>query len=458
MSRALRASVSSLRVRNYRRWFAGQIVSVSGNWAQMVAEMWLILHLTGSGTAVGLTAAVQFAPLLFLGAFGGLLADRFDKRRLLMVTQAAMAVPALLLFTVTVTGVVEAWMVYALVLLRGTINSVDNPARQSFVFEIVGADRVVNAVGLNSVLVHASRIFGPAVAGLVITLWGVAPAFLINALSFGAMIVALRRMDPGALAAAKPVARERGALRQALRHVRRTPALRIPLGMMTVVGALSFNFLVLVPLLTRFTFGGGPSEYAALMSALAVGSVTGALVSGTRAEVTPRLLMGSAIAFGVLTFALAAAPTMMVALIAAVPLGAASVTFAAGVNSALQLAVAPEMRGRVMALYSMVFIGTTPIGAPLVGWIAEASSPRWALALGGVAAVTGGVGGWFAYRRADAGSGPAASSGARLRQDEPELVCQLPRTQAGRRLEAVQHRRSHPQGAQPVERDLLRVE
>lgn len=400
MTRALRASISSLQVRNYRRWFAGQIVSVSGNWAQMVAEMWLILHLTGSGTAVGLVAALQFAPLLVLGPFGGLLADRFNKRRLLMVSQAAMALPALLLFAVTAGGVVEAWMVYALVLLRGTINSVDNPARQSFVFEIVGADRVVNAVGLNSVLVHSSRIVGPAVAGFVITLWGVAPCFLINALSFGAMIVALRRMDPSTLSAAKPVARERGALRQALRYVRATPALRIPLGMMALVGALSFNFLVLVPLLTSFTFDGGPSHYAALMTALALGSVAGALVNGARARVTPRLLMGSAVAFGLLTFALAAAPTFAIALVAGVPLGAASVTFAAGVNSALQLAVTPEMRGRVMALYSMVFIGTTPIGAPLVGWIAEASSPRWALALGGVAAIAGGVGGWFAYRAA----------------------------------------------------------
>jgi len=402
VSRALRASVSSLRIRNYRRWFAGQIVSVSGNWAQMVAEMWLILHLTGSGTAVGLVAALQFAPLLVLAAFGGLLADRFPKRRLLMVTQAAMALPALLLFAVTVSGVVEAWMVYALVLLRGTINSVDNPARQSFVFELVGPERVVNAVGLNSVLVHSSRIFGPAIAGVVITFWGVAPAFLINALSFGAMIVALRRIDPGSLAAAKPVAREPGALRQALRYVRATPALRIPLGMMTLVGALSFNFLVLVPLLTRFTFDGGPSHYAALMTALALGSVTGALATGTRKQVTPRLLVGSAAAFGVFTFALAAAPTMAVALVAAVPLGMASVTFAAGVNSALQLAVEPEMRGRVMALYSMVFIGTTPIGAPLVGWIAEAFSPRWALALGGVAALAGGLGGWLAYRAAAA--------------------------------------------------------
>ena len=417
MTRALRASISSLRVANYRRWFAGQIVSVSGNWAQMVAEMWLILHLTGSGTAVGLTAALQFAPLLVLGAFGGLLADRFDKRRLLMVSQALMALPALLLFAVTATGVVEAWMVYGLVLLRGTINSVDNPLRQSFVFEIVGPDRVVNAVGLNSVLVHASRIFGPALAGVVITLWGVAPCFLLNALSFGAMIWALRRMDRSAITPAKPVARERGALRRALGHVRATPALRIPLGMMALVGALSFNFLVLVPLLTSFTFDGGPSHYAALMTALAIGSVAGALVSGTRRRVTPRLLVFSAIAFGVFTFALAAAPTMAVALLAAPPLGAASVTFAAGVNSALQLAVAPEMRGRVMALYSMVFIGTTPIGAPLVGWIAEAASPRWALALGGAAAVAGGVGGWLAYRaaaRVEAAASEPAGSASRV--------------------------------------------
>jgi MFS family permease len=291
-------------------------------------------------------------------------------------------------------------MVYALVLVRGTVNAVDNPTRQSFVFELVGADRLVNAISLNSVLVHSSRIIGPAIAGVLITVLGIEYCFLLNALTFGAMIVALRAMDQATLATPRPVARQPGAMRAALRYVWATPELRIPLGMMALIGTLSFNFLVLMPLLARFTFDGGPSDYAALMTAMASGSVAGALIVGARGRVTPLLLMGAAGAFGVLLLALAAAPTMAVALVACVPLGFASVTFASGVNSALQLAVEPQMRGRVMALFSMVFIGTTPIGGPLAGWIAETASPRAALVLGGAAALVGGVGGWFAYRRA----------------------------------------------------------
>ncbi len=196
MSRALRRSFTSLAVPNYRRYFAGQLVSVSGNWTQVVAEMWLILALTGSGVAVGVTSALQFLPLLLFGAWGGLLADRFPKRSLLMVTQAMMALPALALWAVTGAGVVEPWMVYALVFARGTINAVDFPTRQSFAIEMVGADRVVNAVSLNSVLIHSARIVGPATAGILITTVGVGTCFLVNALSFGAMVVALRAIEP----------------------------------------------------------------------------------------------------------------------------------------------------------------------------------------------------------------------------------------------------------------------
>ena len=387
MSRALRRSVTSLKVPNYRRYFAGQVISLSGNWMQIVAEVWLILKLTGSGTAVGLVAALQFAPILLFGAFGGMLADRVPKRRLLQATQLAMAVPALSLFVLYTTGVAEAWMVCALVLLRGSINAIDNPARQSFVIEMVGPERVVNAISLNSVIVHTARIAGPAVAGALIAVWGVGPCFLVNALSFAAMIVALRSMDPAQLATVRPVPREKGALRAALRYVWDTPALRVPLLMMAVVGTLSFNFMVLLPLLARFTFGGDASSYAALMTAMGVGSVIGALVAGARGRVSPKLLTAASAAFGALILALAAAPTMAVAAAVLVPLGAASVTFAAGINSTLQLAVTSEMRGRVMALYSMVFIGTAPIGGPLSGWLAETWSPRVGLLLGGLAAI-----------------------------------------------------------------------
>ena len=406
MTAALRRSVTSLQVPNYRRYFLGQVVSVSGNWMQIVAEVWLILKLTGSGTAVGLVAALQFAPILLFGAFGGMLADRVPKWKLLQVTQAAMAVPALSLFALYVTGAVEPWMVFVLVFLRGSINAIDNPTRQSFAIEMVGPDRVVNAVSLNSVIVHASRIAGPAVAGAVISVWGVGPCFLLNVATFAAMIAALRAMDPDELEAAPVVPREKGALRAALRYVRATPALRVPLLMMALVGALSFNFLVILPLLARFSFDKSASGYASLMIAMGIGSVFGALVTGARGRVSNRLLVLSSGLFGALILLLAVAPTIELAAMVLIPLGAASVTFAAGVNSALQLAVIPEMRGRVMALYSMVFLGSTPIGGPLAGWLSETWSPRIALLVGAGAALTAAVGARAAFARLEPATSP----------------------------------------------------
>jgi MFS family permease len=399
VSAALRRSFSSLAVPNYRRYFAGQVVSISGNWMQTVAEIWLILRLTGDGAAVGLAAGLQFLPMLLAGAWGGLLADRVPKRTLLMVTQALMAIPALALFLLVATGSVQAWMVFALIFVRGAVNAADNPARQSFVVEMVGADRVVNAVSLNSVLVQSARIIGPATAGAVITLAGVAPCFLVNALSFAAMIVALRRMDPSLLETMRPASREPGQLRSAMRYVLRTPELRIPLAMMAVVGTLSFNFQVLLPLVARFTWHGSASAYAALTTAMGVGSIAGALVSSARARVSPGLLTGAASVFGVVGLLAAAAPSYPLQLLSLLPLGAASVTFAAGVNSALQLAVEPAMRGRVMALYSVVFLGSTPIGAPLVGWLASTAGPRAGLALGGIAAIAAGLVARVAFAR-----------------------------------------------------------
>jgi MFS family permease len=376
------------------------VISLSGNWMQIVAEMWLVLRLTDSGVAVGATSALQFAPILLFGAFGGLLADRFPKRRLLIATQVAMALPALALWALTASGGIELWMVFALVFARGTVNALDNPTRQSFVIEMVGARRVMNAVSLNSVIVHSARIVGPALAGLVIATWGVEPCFLLNAITFLAMIVALARMDPAELRPAPRSKRERGALRAALRYVRGTPELSIPLALMAVVGTLTLNFLVLLPLMARFTFHGGASSYSTLVSVMGAGAVAGALVAGTRTRVTPGLLVGASAWLGGLTLALAAAPSYAFAVAALVPLGAATVTFAASINSALQLSVKPEMRGRVMALYSIVFLGSTPIGGPLVGWLAEAAGPRASLALGGIAALVAGLAARSAFARA----------------------------------------------------------
>jgi MFS family permease len=403
VSAALRRSVTSLAVPNYRRYFAGQVVSVSGNWMQMVAEMWLIVKLTGSGVSVGLTAGLQFVPILLFGAWGGLIADRLPKRRVLMVTQALMAIPALMLFALSEWGTVAPWMVFALVLVRGSVNAVDNPTRQSFVIELVGPERVVNAVSLNSVIVQSARIIGPATAGAMIALTGVGTCFAFNALSFVAMLIALAGMNPAQLRTAPPAQRARGDLRAAVRHVRQAPALWIPLAMMAVVGTLSFNFQVLMPLLASQTWHGTALTYAMLTAAMAAGSVIGALAAGARGRVSPRLLVIAATLFGVLELAAAVAPSLPLQMAALVPLGAVSVTFSAGVNSTIQLAVAPAMRGRVMALYSVVFLGSTPFGAPLVGWLAQVSGPRAGMALGAVAALVAAALAGGAYARADGG-------------------------------------------------------
>jgi MFS family permease len=393
VSAAVRRSFDSLAVPNYRRYFAGQLISLSGNWMQTVAALWLILSLTGSGVAVGLTTALQFLPMLLFGAWGGLLADRFSKRRLLMITQVLMALPAIGLFAVTEAGVVAPWMVYLAVLAMGAVNSVDNPTRQSFVIEMVGPERVVNAVSLNSVIVQSARIFGPALAGILIAGIGVGPCFAVNALSFVAMIIALWGMNPAQLRGGPRAEPERHAIRAGLRYVRATPELAIPLALMAIVGTFGFNFQVILPLLARFSFDGGAGVYAALVSAMAVGSVAGALITGSHGRTGPRLIAAAALTFGAAALLAAAAPGLVVEVAALFVLGAASVTFAATINSSLQLAVAPQMRGRVMALYSVVFLGSTPIGAPLTGWLSQTYDPRVALLL---AAISGLSAAWAA--------------------------------------------------------------
>jgi MFS family permease len=405
---ALRRSFNSLEVPNYRRYFAGQLISLSGTWMQTVAALWLVLTLTDSGVAVGLTTALQFLPMLLIGAWGGLLADRLPKRRLLIATQALMAIPAVGLFAVTATGVVVPWMVYLAVFAMGAVNAVDNPTRQSFVYEMVGPDRVVNAVSLNSVIVQAARIVGPALAGILIAAFGVVPCFALNALTFVAMIVALWGMDPRGLHTEPVAPRAPGAIRAALRYVAGTPELMVPLALMALVGTLGFNFQVVLPLLARFSFDGGAATYAAMVAAMAVGSIVGALVNGAHGHTGPRLIAGGALAFGLLGLLAASMPVLALEIPMLALLGAAAVTFAATINSTLQLAVSAEMRGRVMALYSVVFLGSTPIGGPLTGWLAETYDPRVALLLAGV---TGLSAAWA-----------ARVSYSRLREEAPVLA------------------------------------
>ena len=394
MTAAVRRSFASLTVPNYRLYFSGMLASLAGSWMQIVAELWLILTLTGSGVAVGLATALQFTGLLLLGAWGGALADRFDKRRLLMVTQAAMALPALALFALWVAGLVTVPVVLALIAVRGVALALDIPLRQAFVIEIVGRDRVINAVSLNSVLVQGARIVGPGLAGLIILLYGVGPVFAVNVATFGFMILMLARMDPARLGSVAadatrppPTARPNGGVAEAWRYVIRTPELRVPLLLMAVLGTFGFNFHVILPLLARFSFGGEITHYSALLIAMGLGAITGALVYGAGGRTGPRVIATSALAFGAAALLAAGAPTLELEMLALLMLGAAAVVFAAAVNSGLQLDSAPEMRGRVMALYSIVFVGTTPIGGPLAGWLGGAVSPRASLLLAGLAGI-----------------------------------------------------------------------
>jgi len=406
----VRRSFDSLSVPNYRRYFIGQLVSLSGNWMQMVAAVWLVLSLTGSGVAVGFVTALQFLPMLLFGAWGGLLADRISKRRLLIATQLLMALPAIGLLAVSAAGVVTPAMVYVAAFARGAVLAVDNPTRQSFVIELVGAGRVVNAVSLNSVLVQTARILGPALAGIMIATVGVVPCFALNILTFAAMVVALWAMDPAELDTPPVVPRERGAIRAGLRYVRATPELAAPLALMALVGTFGFNFQVVLPLLATFSFEGGAGAYAALVTAMGAGSVAAALVTGARGRTGPRVIAAAALAFGATALLAAAMPTLAFEVLALIGLGAAAVTFAAAVNSTLQLAVAPEMRGRVMALYSIVFIGTTPIGGPLAGWLAETYDPRVALLLAAAAGLVAAFGARVSLARREASPGVLEAS------------------------------------------------
>lgn len=373
----------SLNVRNYRLFISGQLVSVTGTWMQTVALGWLLLRITDSGFAVGLNLALQFLPMLLFGMLGGVLADRFDKRRLLVSTQSAMAVLALILFTVTQLDVVTPLMIYGITLLLGFTTVVDNPTRQAFVTELVGGDLVSNAVSLNSAVFNASRIIGPAIAGVAIGTIGLSWVFLVNAFTFLAVIVALLAMDPERLHTGTPQPRARGQVREGLRYVWSTPRLRYTLLLVAVFSTFGLNFSVVLPLFARFTFGRGAAAYGLLTSMMASGALAGALVSAARRRPTRRILIASAGSFGLFATMAALSPTFPMFAVLLVGVGASSITFIAAANSTLQLGSAPAMRGRVMALYGLVFLGSTPFGGPLIGWISETWSPRLGLGLGG---------------------------------------------------------------------------
>lgn len=377
--------------RNFRLFFAGQAVSVTGTWMQQVATAWLVLRLSGSGLALGSQAALNFGPILLLGPWGGLLADRRDKRRILLATQTAFAVLAVGLWALVATGAARLWIVYAISLLQGLVTAVDNPTRQSFFAEMVRAEDLTNAVSLNSAVMTGTRVVGPALAGVLISTAGLAACFLVNGVSYLAVIGGLLAMRPGELRRAGAAARGVGRVRDGLADVWRTPALRIPLALMAAVSTLSWNFTVVFPLLAEGPFHGDARTFGLLLSAMGAGSLAASLAMARQERPSPARVGWAAAAFGLLSAALAATPGVRAALPLAALVGAASMVFMIGTNSSLQLAARPDMRGRVMALYGIVFLGGTPIGGPLAGLLAERLGPREALALGGAAAVVAGL-------------------------------------------------------------------
>jgi len=382
---AARQTFSSLRIRNFRLFFVAQLISVSGTWMQSVAQAWLVLHLTGSGVDLGIVVGLQFLPMLLLGPFGGLVADRANKRNLLFCTQAAGGILALVLGALVVTDTVVLWQVYLLAGLLGVVNLFDNPARQTFMIEMVGREDLPNAVSLNAALMNASRVVGPAIGGVIITVFGLGICFLVNAASYVAVIVGLAMMRTSELRRTDPVPRARGQVREGFRYVWATPALRNVLLAVALIGIFAYNFTVTLALLAKETFHGGAGAYAVLTSCMGAGAVIGGLIAAHRARPTPRLLQVLALVFGGLLAAVALAPTLLAADLLIVLMGAASIGFVATANATLQLTSDPAMRGRVMALYAMAFLGTTPIGAPLVGAIAQWTNPRVALLSGAVA-------------------------------------------------------------------------
>lgn len=386
LRRASERTFGSMRVRNYRLFITGQLVSMTGTWMQTVALGWLVLDITGSGFAVGLALAFQFLPMLLLGLWGGVIADRYDKHRTLIWTQSAMAAVAVALWLVAAGGVGSVGLIYALILLQGLATVADNPARQAFVTEMVGPELVTNAVSLNSAVFNASRILGPSLAGIIIATIGLHWAFLFNAITFTAVIAGLKAMDTAALHRDGNGAGSGVKIREGLDYVWRTRRLRYTVALVAVFSLFALNFSVVLPLLARFTFDAGAGAFGFLTSMMALGALIGALVSAGRRRPTKGLLIGSAGVFGALVLLASMAPSLPVLAVLLVPIGAASISFIACANATLQLLSDPVMRGRVMALHGLVFLGSTPIGGPLIGWISEQWGPRVGLAVGGLAA------------------------------------------------------------------------
>ncbi|MEU6143104.1 MFS transporter [Streptomyces sp. NPDC047081] len=382
---------SSLKVRNYRLFFVGQVVSNIGTWMQRIAQDWLVLSLTGSATAVGVTTALQFLPMLLFGLYGGVLVDRLPKRRTLLFTQTSMGVAGIALALLTLSGHVQVWHVYLAAFAVGLATVVDNPARQSFVSEMVGPDQLQNAVSLNSANFQSARLVGPAVAGLMITGVGTGWAFLFNGLSFVAPIAGLLLMRARDLHVVERAPRGKGQLREGLHYVAGRPDLIWTIVLVGFIGTFGFNFPVYLSAFADDVFHAGAGSYSAFNTLMAVGSLVGALLAARRGTAKMRVMIGAAAAFGALELVAATAPSLWLFALLMVPIGMFGMTINVTANTSIQMGTDPAMRGRVMALYMMVFLGGSPVGAPIAGWITDAYGVRAGLAVGGAIAATAAV-------------------------------------------------------------------
>jgi MFS family permease len=389
----------AFKVRNFRLYGSGAIISNIGTWMQRVAQDWLVLELTHSGTALGIVTGLQFLPALLVSPYAGLVADRFSKRRVLTLTQVAMGAVALLLGALTVTGLVQTWQVYALAFAFGIGTAFDAPTRQSFVVEMVGKDELSNAVALNSASFNAARLIGPGLAGLLIHWIGTGPVIIFNGFSYAAVILSLYLMRPGELYSPKPAGREKGMIRDGMRYLWRRPDLMMVLTAVFFAGTFGLNFQMTSALMATVTFHKGAGEYGILGSILAIGSLAGALLAARRVRTRSRLVIGAALAFGVMVIVSGLMPTYLSFALVLPIVGFTSLTMLTAANATMQLGIEPTMRGRVMALYMTVLMGGTPIGSPLIGWVGQAFGPRWSLLVGGALTVLGTLGSVLYFSR-----------------------------------------------------------
>jgi MFS family permease len=381
----------SLRHRNFRLFFSGQLISQTGTWLTTIAQTLLVLSLTSSGFTLGLLMAAQFGPVLLLGAWAGAVVDRVDKRRLLIRLQALAMVQSFVLGLAVLSGHAGIPVIFALAAVQGAITAFDNPTRRAFVVEMVPPTDLPNAVSLNSAVMTGSRVVGPAAAGALVVWVGYGWPFIIDTISYIAVLAGLIMMRPDDLYREPPTAKAKGQVRDGLRYIRSQPALLIPLVMMAIIGTFAFNFSVTIPLFVKQTLGGSNSTFTLLFSMLSLGSVIGALLTARRTEVTGRQLTASAAAFGLTMALLAAAPNLGTAFAAAFLLGLASISFMTACTAIVQVLAGPEYRGRVLAIQSMVFLGSTPIGGPVIGWVSDAAGPRIGLLIGAVACAAAAV-------------------------------------------------------------------